>query len=552
MTGSASLPSFLTSARHVHRAVMHTWPTRVGSVLQMLDPSVGPRLVLERLWLEVVSWHSIGGIWLNIRAGHLSPSGVFMVGDAIANAGEVAALATPNTAPIETDGLPVVARQLRDGNVPIATLMVSHKQSEDAASFIVDVLSRWCTDRLRLQLESSELAEENQALRGSLSIEVKQHDILSNSGVMNSLIQSAVRAAASTATVLIQGETGTGKELLAKLIHSHSHRAHKPMVSINAGALSPTLLESELFGHARGAFTGADHDRKGLFEVANGGSIFLDEVGELGPEAQVRLLRVLQERTITRVGDHRPFAVDVRIISATHRDLAKDVVAGRFREDLFYRLNVVNLLLPPLRSRREDIPLLINHFLQKYNRQNYKNVDDVPRDVLELLLAYPWPGNIRELENCVQKAVVLAPGNAFLEELIPPTIRSYGANLPRNSASPAMTEQNPKEALHHAIARYADVIGPDINVFFQHSEKLLIIYALNQERGIKLRAAKILGINRVTLDRKLVEYDILVKRGKGVVSELDGDGDENTDSDKKVADMVPIKQIAAPFARKIS
>ena len=531
---------------------MHTWPTRVGSVLQMLDPSVGPRLVLERLWLEVVSWHSIGGIWLNIRAGHLSPSGVFMVGDAIANAGEVAALATPNTAPIETDGLPVVARQLRDGNVPIATLMVSHKQSEDAASFIVDVLSRWCTDRLRLQLESSELAEENQVLRGALSIEVKQHDILSNSGVMNSLIQSAVRAAASTATVLIQGETGTGKELLAKLIHSHSHRAHKPMVSINAGALSPTLLESELFGHARGAFTGADHDRKGLFEVANGGSIFLDEVGELGPEAQVRLLRVLQERTITRVGDHRPFAVDVRIISATHRDLAKDVVAGRFREDLFYRLNVVNLLLPPLRSRREDIPLLINHFLQKYNRQNYKNVDDVPRDVLELLLAYPWPGNIRELENCVQKAVVLAPGNAFLEELIPPTIRSYGANLPRNSASPAMTEQNPKEALHHAIARYADVIGPDINVFFQHSEKLLIIYALNQERGIKLRAAKILGINRVTLDRKLVEYDILVKRGKGVVSELDGDGDENTDSDKKVADMVPIKQIAAPFARKIS
>lgn len=508
---------------------MHTWPTRVGSVLQMLEPSVGPRLVLERLWLEVIHWRSIGGIWLNIRAGHLTPSGVFMVGDAIANAGEVAALATPNTAPIETDGLPVVARQLRDGNVPIATLMVSHNQSEDAASFIVDVLSRWCTDRLRLQLESSELAEENQVLRGALSIEVKQHDILSNSGVMNSLIQSAVRAAASTATVLIQGETGTGKELLAKLIHSHSHRAHKPMVSINAGALSPTLLESELFGHARGAFTGADHERKGLFEVANGGSIFLDEVGELGPEAQVRLLRVLQERTITRVGDHRPLAVDVRIIAATHRDLAKDVADGRFREDLFYRLNVVNLLVPPLRSRREDIPLLINHFLQKYNRQNYKNVDDVPRHVLELLLVYPWPGNIRELENCVQKAVVLAPGNTFLDELIPPTIRSYGANLPRHPAATTATEINPKEALHHAIERYADVAGPDINIFFQHSEKLLIIYALNKERGVKLRAAKILGINRVTLDRKLVEYTIYVKRGKGVVSEPDGTGDNERD-----------------------
>ncbi len=509
---------------------MHTWPTRVGSVLQMLDPSVGPRLVLERLWLEVLNWNTIGGIWLNIRSGHLTPSGVFMVGDAIANAAEVAALATPNTAPIETDGLPVVARQLRDGNVPIATLMVSHKQSEDAASFIVDVLSRWCTDRLRLQLEASELAEENQVLRGALSIEVKQHDILSNSGVMNSLIQSAVRAAASTATVLVQGETGTGKELLAKLIHSHSHRANKPMVSINAGALSPTLLESELFGHARGAFTGADHDRKGLFEVANGGTLFLDEVGEIGAEAQVRLLRVLQEKTITRVGDHRPLTVDVRIIAATHRDLAKDVADGRFREDLFYRLNVVNLMVPPLRSRREDIPLLINHFLQKFNRQNYKNVDDVPRHVLEMLISYPWPGNIRELENCVQKAVVLAPGNTFLDELIPPTIRSYAASQPRDSRNPATVTapSDPTEALHQALERYADHSGPDINTFFQRSEKLLIIYALNKERGVKLRAAKILGINRVTLDRKLVEYTIHVKRGKGVVSEP---ASEASDSD---------------------
>ncbi|MBA3699943.1 MAG: sigma-54-dependent Fis family transcriptional regulator [Planctomycetes bacterium] len=517
---------------------MHTWPTRVGSVLQMLDPSVGPRLVLERLWLEVANWNTIGGIWLNVRSGHLTPSGVFMVGDAIANAAEVAALASPNTAPIETDGLPVVARQLRDGNVPIATLMVSHKHSEDAAAFIVDVLSRWCTDRLRLQLEASELAEENQILRGALSIEVKQHDILTNSGVMNSLIQSAVRAAASTATVLVQGETGTGKELLAKLIHSHSHRAHKPMVSINAGALSPTLLESELFGHARGAFTGADHERKGLFEVANGGTLFLDEVGEIGAEAQVRLLRVLQEKTITRVGDHKPLTVDVRIIAATHRDLAKDVADGRFREDLFYRLNVVNLLVPPLRSRREDIPLLINHFLQKYNRQNYKNVDDVPRHVLELLINYPWPGNIRELENCVQKAVVLAPGNTFVDDLIPPTIRSYTDSQPRDNRSQmAAAQSDPSEALNNSLERYAEAAGPDINAFFQRAEKLLIIFALNRERGVKLRAAKILGINRVTLDRKLVEYTIHVKRGKGVVPEgTSGDGDGDGESEESAED----------------
>jgi transcriptional regulator with PAS, ATPase and Fis domain len=417
--------------------------------------------------------------------------------------------------------------------------MVSHRNSEDAAAFIVDVLSRWCMDRLRLQLEASELAEENQVLRGALSVEVKQHEILTNSGVMHSLIQSAVRAAASTATVLIQGETGTGKELLAKLIQTHSHRAHKPMVSVNAGALSPALLESELFGHSRGAFTGADHDRRGLFEVANGGTLFLDEVGELGMEAQVRLLRVLQEKTITRVGDHQPINIDVRIIAATHRDLTKDVKEGRFREDLFYRLNVVNLLLPPLRSRREDIPLLINHFLQKYNRQNYKNVDDVPRHILELLVAYPWPGNIRELENCVQKAVVLAPSNTFIDELIPPTIRSYRDNLPLEARNQLIASSNdPTLGLSDAIERFAESSGPDINSFFQRSERLLIIYALNKERGVKLRAAKILGINRVTLDRKLVEYTLHVKRGKGVV-------DDPAESDDHDQDVTTAREVRA-------
>jgi Nif-specific regulatory protein len=499
---------------------MHTWPTRVGAVLQMLDPAVGPRLVLERLWLEVSQWKTIGGIWLHIRSGHLTPAGTFLTGEAIPNATEVAALAGPATAPIETDGLPVVARQLKDGNVPIATLLVSHRSTEDGAAFLVDVLSRWCMDRLRLQLEASELAEENQVLRGALTVEVKQHEILTNSGTMNALIQSAVRAAASTATVLIQGETGTGKELLARLIHSHSHRAHKPMVSINAGALNPALLESELFGHVRGAFTGADNDRKGLFEVANGGTFFLDEVGELGTEAQVRLLRVLQEKTITRVGDHTPINVDVRIIAATHRDLTKEVANGRFREDLYYRLNVVNLLLPPLRQRREDIPLLINHFLQKYNRQNYKSVDEVPRHILELLTAYPWPGNIRELENCVQKAVVLAPANTFIDELIPPTIRAYRDNLPSETRSQLIaSSSDPAQALSDALARFADTVGPDINSFFQRTEKMLIVYALNKEKGVKLRAAKILGINRVTLDRKLIEYTLNVKRGKGVVDD---------------------------------
>ncbi|GDY12534.1 hypothetical protein LBMAG53_14120 [Planctomycetota bacterium] len=499
---------------------MHTWPTRVGTVLHLLDPATGPRLILDRLWHEVKNWGTIGGIWLNCRSGHLTPSGTFIVGEAPDSADEIAALATPHTAPIATDGLPVVARQLRDGNVPIATLLVSHRQSEDAAAFLVDSLSRYCMDRLRVQLEVSELAEENQVLRGALTVDVRQHDILTNSGVMQALIRNALRAAASTATVLIQGETGTGKELLAKLIHAHSHRAHKPLVSINAGALSPSLLESELFGHARGAFTGADHDRRGLFEVATGGTLFLDEVGEISQEAQVRLLRVLQERTITRVGDHHPIPVDVRIIAATHRDLSAEVKSGRFREDLFYRLNVVNLAVPALRERREDIPLLINHFLQKYNRANYKNVDEVPRDVLEMLIAYPWPGNIRELENCVQKAVVLAPGTVFIDDLVPPTVRSYAASHPLAERS---TIQNPgvppEDLLKTALERWAGAAGPDLGKLFPLAERILIAWCLNKEKGVKLRAARDLGINRVTLDRKLAEYAIHVKRGKGVVAD---------------------------------
>ncbi len=245
----------------------------------------------------------------------------------------------------------------------------------------------------------------------------------------------------------------------------------------------------------------------------------------------MRLLRVLQEKTITRVGDHTPLTVDVRIIAATHRDLAKDVAAGRFREDLFYRLNVVNLLVPPLRSRREDIPLLINHFLQKYNRANYKNVDEVPRGVLEMLINYPWPGNIRELENCVQKAVVLAPGTVFIDELIPPTIRTYTDNLPREKrqqladSGPAPVV-DPVANLGQALERYADSAGPDVGKFFNQAEKILIIYALTKERGVKLRAAKALGINRVTLDRKLLEYHINVKRGQGVVTGSEGEAAE--------------------------
>jgi len=447
---------------------------------------------------------------------------------------EIAELSSPTNTSVNTDGSPVVAREIRDGNVPVAVVLISHRRDQrDAAAFLAEAIARWCVDRLRLQLEASELAEENQALRGSLTPRVLEHDIISISGKMESLVRTAVRAAASNATVLIQGETGTGKELIARLIHTHSPRAHHPMVTINAGALTPSLLEGELFGHRKGAFTGADDDRRGLFEVADGGTLFLDEVGELPQEAQVRLLRVLQERTVTRVGDLRPIPIDVRVIAATHRDLASEVDAGSFRQDLYYRLNVVSLNVPPLRQRSEDVPVLVNHFLQRFNAENFKQVSVIPRRVLEMLVAYPWPGNVRELENVIQKVVVMAPGTTMPEDLIPPNVHAYAnERTASDDPDPAVDDPQPeaedqtlavptepREFLDRALEVYADSEGPNIGEVMRTCERRLIVHALNRENGVKLRAARALGINRVTLDRKLIEYRIRVKRGVGVIEE---------------------------------
>jgi DNA-binding NtrC family response regulator len=499
------------------------WSERYGTVLSMLDPVLGPRQMLDRLWSVVSTWECVTGIWFHARPGHLVPSGQFMVGEILSDAEDAASAAGPATAPLVGTSVPVMARRVRDGNVSVATVMVSFLGEGGAAAFLVDAIARWCMDRLRVQLEVSELAEENVVLRSSLTPQVREHEIRTVSGVMHALIKSAVRAATSTATVLIQGETGTGKELLARLVHTHSHRSNQPMVSVNVAALTPTLLESELFGHAKGAFTGADQVRKGLFEVAHGGTLFLDEIGEMGPETQVRLLRVLQERCITRVGDHQAVPVDVRIIAATHRDLAKEVETGRFREDLFYRLNVVNLQVPALRRRTEDIPILVAHFLEKYNRQNYKRVDEVPRNVLEMLCAYPWPGNIRELENCVQKAVVLAPGNSFPAELVPVQIRSYAAEhplpVPFQTVAPPPGPVDHEAALREAVSNWAEHAGADIAQVVDTVERMVMTWALNKENGVKLRAARLLGINRVTLDRKLAAHGLEVHRGAGVVAE---------------------------------
>ena len=241
---------------------------------------------------------------------------------------------------------------------------------------------------------------------------------------MRDLFALITKVAGSRSTVLIQGKSGTGKELVAKAIHYNSPRRERPLVTVNGSAIPKDLLESELFGHVKGAFTGAIAHKRGLFEEADGGSLFLDEIGELSPELQVKLLRVIQERELKRVGDTRTVSVDVRLIAATNRDLAQAVKEGIFREDLYYRLNVIPILLPDLKDRAEDIPLLVTHFLMKYAKEADPPIESISKEAMRLLLEYDWPGNVRELENVIERAVILGHGPQLLPEDLPAHLRT--------------------------------------------------------------------------------------------------------------------------------
>jgi Nif-specific regulatory protein len=282
------------------------------------------------------------------------------------------------------------------------------------------------------------------------------------------------------------------------------------LIRVNCGALSPQLLESELFGHVKGAFTGAIKDKIGRFEAADSGSIFLDEVGTLDPTLQVKLLRVLQEREFERVGDHHTVKVDVRVIAATNLDLEEEVRKGTFREDLYYRFNVVTINLPPLRNRREDIPRLIDHFLDRYNRENSRNLRKISRDVLNILLRYPWPGNVRELENAVERAVVLCTGEEFTEDLLPLQIRLSAQSVRSDSAGESIEVLAGKLAVH-AMKQFQPQDGQPSHICeaaVAALEQQLIQEALKQNDGVKTRTADFLGINRNTLNKKVKDLNI--------------------------------------------
>ena len=328
-----------------------------------------------------------------------------------------------------------------------------------------------------LYAEHERLKEEVQQLKAR-----NRYDrIIGKSQKMVELMDTVSQVAPTKASVLITGESGVGKELVADAIHELSNRSKGPFIKVHCAALTASLLESELFGHEKGSFTGAVKEKKGRFELADGGTIFLDEIGEIDAQTQVKLLRVLQERQFERVGGEKSITVDVRIVCATNRDLPKEIEKGNFREDLYYRLNVVHLDVPPLRERKDDIPLLMTSFLQQFNSENGRSIEAFSNQAKRALLGYEWPGNIRELRNCIESAVVLARTSVIEVEDLP---------------------------VHIGKAQNASSISLEVGITLAEAEKQLIISTLASCAGNKTKAAEVLGIGRKTLHRKLQEYHI--------------------------------------------
>jgi two-component system response regulator PilR (NtrC family) len=337
-------------------------------------------------------------------------------------------------------------------------------------------------------LEKRTLLRDNATLRQQLDDRQKLHDLIGRSEPMQALFELIRKVGPARTSVLISGESGTGKELVARAIHAQSERADNPFIAVNCGAIPNALIESELFGHTRGAFTGATQAKTGLFNAADGGTLFLDEIAELDPSMQVKLLRVLQERRVKPVGGIDEVAVDVRVIAATNRDLDEEVEAQRFRSDLFYRLNVIPLTLPPLRSRPQDIPLLTEHFVRKFAAQSGRRIASLTPEAMELLCNYHYPGNVRELENLIERAVILATGPRVDESALPELSRP---RLPANARPTTLPEA-----------------GLDLDRHIGEIEKELVLAALDRCDGNRTEAARLLGVSLRSIRYRLSKYGL--------------------------------------------
>jgi two-component system, NtrC family, response regulator PilR len=379
----------------------------------------------------------------------------------------------------------------------VAFMMTAFASTETAVEAMrlgaVDYFTKpFNVDELRLKigqhLETRRLKEENVVLKRALNATHEFSNLVGRSPVMLELFQLIETVAKTPSTVLITGESGTGKEMVAKAIHVNSLRRDRPFVALNCGAVPETLLESELFGHVRGAFTGADANKKGLVEVAEGGTIFLDEIGEMNPAMQVKLLRVLQERVFRRLGGTTEVSADIRVVAATHQDLPALVASGKFREDLYYRINVIPVQLPPLRERREDIGLLADRFLHGFATQMAKPITGISSEALRVLTAYHWPGNVRELQNVMERAVALEPSPIVLPESLPVHVRD-GCGAPRSFDGPAA-------AALSAAAPLPDLeAGFDLEARGEEFYRHYLALALARAGGVQVKAAEMLGMS---------------------------------------------------------
>lgn len=340
-------------------------------------------------------------------------------------------------------------------------------------------------------LRSRNLEVENRVLRKELQKEYSFQNLVGNSEAMHKIFELIRKVSDSPTNVLVTGESGTGKEMVAKAIHYNSPLKDRPFVSVNCGAIPENLVESELFGHKKGSFTGAISDKDGLFEVADGGTLFLDEIGELPLSSQVRILRAIQEKTVRRVGGTEDIKVEVRIIAATNRDLEQMVQQGTFRQDLYYRLNVINIRTPPLRERRDDIPLLAGHFLQKYSERFSKQIQTISKEAMDLLKKYDFPGNVRELENIIERTVALESGATVLPESLPQFVNTPTGRKMVSSDGIEITDE-----------------GIDLQKVLDQLEKELLVKAIHQANGVKKRAAKLLGITFRSMRYRVEKFSL--------------------------------------------